>query len=82
MNVILYGRQHLFHCFPCVLPRISVVISRIWTSDSWKVHLLEVYLAVDLLCCCEAASTFCPVGLRWYVEGYKIGLRGVLEERA
>ena len=45
-------------------------------------RLLEVYVAVDLLWCCEAASSFCPVGLRWYLEGYKKGLWEVLEERA
>ena len=82
VEAVLYGRQNLFHCIPCILPLILVVIRSL--LDLWRLggHLLEVYVVVDLLCCCEAASSFYPVGLRLYLKGYQTGLRGVREERA
>ena len=34
VEAVLYGRQYLFHCIPCVLPLISVVIQSL--LDLWR----------------------------------------------
>ena len=34
VEAVLNGRQHLFHCIPCVLPLISVVIR--FLLDLWR----------------------------------------------